>query len=369
MAAASALPARESARGWEGAGLRAGMEARRRRRFSRQPNPPGRGRRLSTAAPHSSADGLSAAAPHSAAAAPFSPAARSPQRHRCLSPAAPLSPATASAPPPPDSPRPGAVLDRGSPQPAARPTSRPPSGPPRPGSSPLGALAAAPSPRHPRSLPLSRLRPPCPAPPGGPRSTPSLPGVALLGAAARRLRGLRLCALAAVAPRPPLFSGRPSRWRRSERAAEPPARAALPRASKAAPGGCRRPRRSVREARREEVAEIWPSRLCVPAWLMPPPRTRSAGSRGGAWTLAWQVPPRERGSRCVSDAFITGLGLHQGTSRTSLKTAESEAPSLGRGGPPYSWPHGLHPVSADDLFWRVKNVLGFKVQSCFLSIH
>uniref|UniRef100_A0A2K6LLN9 Uncharacterized protein n=1 Tax=Rhinopithecus bieti TaxID=61621 RepID=A0A2K6LLN9_RHIBE len=91
---------------------------------------------------------------------------------------------------------------------------------------------------------------------------------------------------------------------------------------------------------------------------MPPRRTRSAGSRGGAWTLAWQVPPRERGSRCVSDAFITGLGLHQGTSRTALKTAESEAPSLGRGGQPYN-----------DLFWRVKNVLGFKVQSCFLSIH
>uniref|UniRef100_A0A2K5I5I6 Uncharacterized protein n=1 Tax=Colobus angolensis palliatus TaxID=336983 RepID=A0A2K5I5I6_COLAP len=84
---------------------------------------------------------------------------------------------------------------------------------------------------------------------------------------------------------------------------------------------------------------------------MPPPRTRSAGSRGGAWTLAWQVPPRERGSRCVSDAFITDLGLHQGTSRTALKTAESEEPSL------------------DDLFWRVKNVFGFKVQSCFLSIH
>ncbi|KAL4699606.1 hypothetical protein H8958_004509 [Nasalis larvatus] len=86
---------------------------------------------------------------------------------------------------------------------------------------------------------------------------------------------------------------------------------------------------------------------------MPPPRTRSAGSRGGAWTLAWQVPPRERGSRCVSDAFITGLGLHQGTSRTALKTAERTP----------------LPVSADDLFWRVKNVLGFKVQSCFLSIH
>uniref|UniRef100_A0A5F7ZM06 Uncharacterized protein n=1 Tax=Macaca mulatta TaxID=9544 RepID=A0A5F7ZM06_MACMU len=145
--------------------------------------------------------------------------------------------------------------------------------------------------------------------------------------------GLRLRALAVVAPRPPLFSDRPSRWRRSERAAEPPARAALPRASKAVPAGCRRPRRSVREARREEVAEIWPSRLCVPAWLMPPPRTRSAGSRGGAWTPAWQVPPRERGSRWVSDAFITDVGLHQGTSRTALKTAGSEEPSLGPGRP------------------------------------
>uniref|UniRef100_A0A2I3TR73 Uncharacterized protein n=1 Tax=Pan troglodytes TaxID=9598 RepID=A0A2I3TR73_PANTR len=84
---------------------------------------------------------------------------------------------------------------------------------------------------------------------------------------------------------------------------------------------------------------------------MPPPRTRSAGSRGGAWTPAWQVPPRERGSRCISAAFITDLGLHQGTCRTALKTAESEEPSL------------------DDLFWRVENVLGFKVQSGFLSIH
>nr|BAE91695.1 unnamed protein product [Macaca fascicularis] len=97
---------------------------------------------------------------------------------------------------------------------------------------------------------------------------------------------------------------------------------------------------------------------------MPPPRTRSAGTRGGAWTPAWQVPPRERGSRWVSDAFITDVGLHQGTSRTALKTAGSEEPSLVRGGPPYSWP-----ASPDDLFWRVKNALGFKVQSCLLSIH
>uniref|UniRef100_A0A2K5MNC9 Uncharacterized protein n=1 Tax=Cercocebus atys TaxID=9531 RepID=A0A2K5MNC9_CERAT len=86
---------------------------------------------------------------------------------------------------------------------------------------------------------------------------------------------------------------------------------------------------------------------------MPPPRTRSAGSRGGAWTPAWQVPPRERGSRWISDAFITDLGLHQGTSRTALKTAGSED----------------RPASPDDLFWRVKNALGFKVQSCLLSIH
>uniref|UniRef100_A0A2I3HSV0 Uncharacterized protein n=1 Tax=Nomascus leucogenys TaxID=61853 RepID=A0A2I3HSV0_NOMLE len=91
---------------------------------------------------------------------------------------------------------------------------------------------------------------------------------------------------------------------------------------------------------------------------MPPLRTRSAGSRGGAWTPAWQVPPRERGSRCISAAFITDLGLHQGTCRTALKTAESEETSLGRGDPPYN-----------DLFWSVENVLGFKVQSGFLSIH
>ncbi|XP_023053908.2 uncharacterized protein LOC111530901 [Piliocolobus tephrosceles] len=103
---------------------------------------------------------------------------------------------------------------------------------------------------------------------------------------------------------------------------------------------------------------------------MPPPRTRSAGSRGGAWTLAWQVPPRERGSRCVSDAFITDLGLYQGTSRTALKTAESEEPSLGPGRPAVQLASQTPlPASADDLFWRVKNVLGFKVQSCFLSIH
>ncbi|XP_025238156.1 atherin-like [Theropithecus gelada] len=334
MAAASALPAREGARGWEGAGLRAGMEeARRRRRFSRQPNPPGRGRRLSTAAPHSSADGLSAAAPPTA-----------PPRLPSAPPLARLSAAAASAPPLPSTPQP--------PQPRCSP--EPPRGAPhlppalRPAPAPLVAtwrarsrpLPAAPGPAPPRVTLAPFLSPggarpalPCPAPPGGPRPTPSLPGVALLGAAARRLRGLRLRALAVVAPRPPLFSDRPSRWRRSERAAEPPARAALPRASKAVPAGCRRPRRSVREARREEVAEIWPSRLCVPAWLMPPPRTRSAGSRGGAWTPAWQVPPRERGSRWVSDAFITDLGLHQGASRTALKTAGSEEPSLGPGRP------------------------------------